>query len=64
MIISFYMIISCMKMQQECTGDNNMCARVQDGSHKQLAQLPVKMNRVGQNHIYTVYIRYTWLGDH
>jgi hypothetical protein len=25
---------------------------------------PRYMNRVGQNHIYTVYIRYFWLGNH
>ena len=26
--------------------------------------LPLVMYRVGQNHIYTVYIRYFWLGNH
>ena len=25
---------------------------------------PPRISRVGQNHIYTVYIRYFWLGNH
>jgi len=42
-------------MTQRCIVSKVLCSRVGN----------VGINcRVGQNHIYTVYIRYFWLGNH
>jgi len=58
------LIVGCANYDQLLCTSNTLwalCVRLNQPAAVHVKHL---MSRVGQNHIYTVHIRYTWQGDH